>query len=77
VNDAMTVSTVLVRDGRERFYETTIIVSGVALEGRRQAKKIDAGYEHDAAIAFARGHRDEWSIRTMHWTRALVDVVAA
>lgn len=70
VSPVLAVSTVLVREGGERFYETTIVVSGTPIEGRRNGKKSDAGYEHDAAVDFARGKRDEHSVRCAFWTRA-------
>ncbi len=66
-----TVSTALVRDGGARFYETTLIVSGVVLDGIRTSKKADAGFEHDAAVAFARGYVDPASRRHAFWAQAV------
>jgi hypothetical protein len=70
--NGVVVSTVLVHDGGSRYYETSIVfgMSGVS-DGRRTARKFDAGIEHDAAVAFARGHKDPSSKRDEFWTLQL------
>lgn len=52
----VTVSTVLVRDGKARFYETAFIVNGKVSDGERSDKKSMAGVVHDAYCDVARGY---------------------
>ncbi len=78
--DTLTVSTILVREGKARFYETTIVVAphhlegmnrSVVLEPVRAARKYEAGLMHDDAVAWARGYRDAQNKRHDHWANAL------
>lgn len=70
--ETLIVLTVLVREGRFRFYETTIIIGGKVADGLRTWKKFDAGFEHDAAVAWAKGYRDPSSKRHEFWEKAAV-----
>lgn len=72
--ETITVSTVLVREDGARWYETTIVVGGAVSDGERTSKKYDAGFEHDAAVAWARGYRDAASNRHARWDARLVEV---
>ncbi len=76
-NDTYTVSTIHVRDGNARCYETTIVVSPgsfegfprtVVLEPLRSADKFAAGLVHDSAVDWAKGSVDTQSLRHDHWT---------
>jgi len=75
VNAMLTVSTVRVG----RSYETAILVAGKVCEPRRTTTKSAAGYEHDAAVEFARAYTigavDHRSARHAYWTRELSDVL--
>ncbi len=72
--DTVTVSTVLIREGGARWYETALIVGGEVTDGRRTSRKFDAGLEHDAAVAWARGYRDPSSNRHDFWARQAAGV---
>ena len=61
----------LIREGGLRFYETTIIVGTKVLDGIRTTKKVDAGFEHDAAVAWAKGYTDKFSKRHAFWAEAV------
>lgn len=67
----VTVSTVHVRDGRSTWYETALIVGGKVTDPVRQPRKAEAGIEHDAAVAFARGYHDAFSVRHDFYAGAL------
>lgn len=70
----VTVSTVRCREGRTTWYETALIVGGRVSDSRRTSKKFDAGFEHDAAVAFVRGYVDPRSVRADFYAAALAEV---
>jgi hypothetical protein len=70
--DGVTVSTVLVREGGARWYETAIVTAAGVSDGVRTSKKYDAGVEHDFAVAVVRGYeKDAQSKRVAFYTAAM------
>lgn len=74
VTENVTVSTVRIREGKTAWYETAIIVKHKVAEPIRSKYKAEAGMEHDAAVAWAKGYKDPTSKRSEHWSNAVANL---